>query len=127
MTIALVPELSVPLPAEAIEEALALPELASNVQAHTCYARGDWNGLRTSFAAVSAPYSAPAYVAKRDIGVILYDIGELEKLITASGNDGVLCYCTELDELEEELIAARKTLVIARARFSLDLLTTTAA
>lgn len=127
MTLALVPELSVPLPAEAIEEALALPDLASNVQAHTCYARGDWTGLRASFAALKAPYEAPAYVARRDIMVIQLDIVELNKLIDACGDDGILCYCAELDELEEELSAARKTLVIARARFSLDLLTTTAA
>lgn len=105
-----------------IEEALELPDFASNARAHDCFARGDWAGLRESFAAVPLPYDATASVAKFDVWYIEASIDKIKALIEQHGDDGILCYCQELDELEEELRAARKTLTMSRARFGLELL-----
>jgi len=120
MATALMPEQVV---LDTIEEALALPDFESNTRARDCFARGDWSGLRESFATVPMPYDTTALMAKFDVLYIQASIEKIEALIEKHGDDGILCYCQELDELKEELRAAQKTLTMSRARFGLELLT----
>lgn len=102
-----------------VEEVLGQPGV--NGVAHTCYTNGDWAGLLEELERVPMPYQATSFVAQRDIEAIEASITRVQELLVQHPGLEGLMYCAELDELDEELVAARKVHALTSALFGLGL------